>query len=170
VWSKLDAAKAFAMETDLSDPAVLKLPIRASGTLHDDLGDDYWKKLEAAVTPGLARQIDRMKPLVAVAQLSLRGLPATAPMDSTLLDHARRDHKSIVYLEPASSEAAILEKWMNARMLKEMLDDLAETDQVTKDMLAAYLTGDDERCSRCSNTSATRSSATAIPTPNSTRR
>jgi uncharacterized protein YbaP (TraB family) len=145
VWEKLVGAKSFAMETDLSDPAVLKLPFRSGGTLHEDLGDDYWHKLEAAVTPGMAHQIDRMKPLVAVSQLSLRGLPSTPPMDGVLLARAQKDGKQIVYLEPASREAAILEKWMNARALKEMLDDLAETDQLTKDMLAAYAAGDEAK-------------------------
>src|SRR5262245_35537683 len=50
-WQKLDAAKSFAMETDLSDPAVRNLTKRDAGTIHDDLGDEYWHKLEAAVTP-----------------------------------------------------------------------------------------------------------------------
>jgi uncharacterized protein len=145
VWEKLVAAKSFAMETDLSDPAVRKLPFRDGGTLHEDLGDDYWHKLEAALTPGGARQIDRLKPVVAVSQLSLRGLPPTPTMDSVLLARAQKDGKEIVYLEPASREAAILEKWMNARALKEMLDDLADTDQLTKDMLAAYVGGDDAK-------------------------
>lgn len=145
VWDKLVAAKSFAMETDLSDPAVAKLPFRNAGTLHDDLGDDYWHKLEAAVTPRLAAQIDRMKPLVAVSQLSLRGLPTTPPMDGVLLARAQKEGKAIVYLEPASREAAILEKWMNARALKEMLDDLDETKQLGEDMLAAYIAGDDAK-------------------------
>jgi uncharacterized protein len=145
VWQRLEAAKSFAMETDLSDPAVAKLPLRGGGTLHEDLGDDYWRKLEVAVTPDVARRIDRMKPLVAVAQLSLRGLPPTLPMDGALLDRAQKGGKSIVYLEPASREAEILEKWMNARALKEMLDDLGETEQLGKDMLAAYVSGDDAK-------------------------
>ena len=47
VWDKLDAAKTFAMETDLSAPGLAKTMFRETGTLKDDLGDDYWKKLEA---------------------------------------------------------------------------------------------------------------------------
>jgi uncharacterized protein YbaP (TraB family) len=145
VWDKLATAKSFAMETDLSDPSVAKLPFRDAGTLHDDLGDNYWQKLQAAVTPDVAAKIDRMKPLVAVSQLSLRGLPQTMPMDGALLSRAQKAGKDIVYLEPASREAEVLVKWMNARALKEMLDDLGETEQLSKDMLAAYVAGDDAK-------------------------
>jgi len=145
VWDKLAAARSFAMETDLSDPAIATLPLRDTGTLHEDLGAEYWQKLQDAVSPGIASRIDRMKPLVAVAQLSLRGLPPTLPMDGVLLDHAKRDGKPIVYLESASREGAILEKWMNARALKEMLDDLTDIERLSKDMLAAYLAGDDAK-------------------------
>src|SRR5688572_1105705 len=54
VWDKLDAAKTFAMEADLSDPSLAATIIRASGSLQQELGDEYWKKLEKAVGPAMA--------------------------------------------------------------------------------------------------------------------
>jgi uncharacterized protein YbaP (TraB family) len=142
VWAKLDEAKSFAMETDLSDPAVRAMTLRDGGTLHDDLGDAYWAKLETALTPPVAHQIDHMTPIVAVSALSLLDLPETKEMDTVLFDRAEREHKSIVYLETASSEVKVLVKWMTVRTLKEMLDDRAQAKALAGDMLAAYRRGD----------------------------
>jgi len=142
VWAKLDDAKSFAMETDVTDPAVRAMTLRDTGTLHDDLGDVYWAKLETALTPAIAHRIDHMTPVVAVSALSLLNLPVTPEMDTELLDRAEREHKSIVYLETASSEVKVLVKWMTVRTLKEMLDDLAEAKKASDDMLAAYRRGD----------------------------
>lgn len=142
VWAKLDDAKSFAMETDLSDPAVRAMTLRDRGTLHDDLGDAYWAKLETALGPDVAHRIDHTTPIVAVSSLSLLNLPDTPEMDSVLFDRAEREHKSIVYLEPASSEVKVLVKWMTVRTVKEMLDDLADAKKLSDDMLAAYRRGD----------------------------
>src|SRR5882724_1462150 len=82
VWQKLDAEPAFATETDLSDPSLAKdIMARPDGkTLHDELGDAYWKKLEAALTPDGAKRVNAMRPTIAATMLSMRGLPITEPM------------------------------------------------------------------------------------------
>ncbi|MBS1118912.1 MAG: GumN family protein [Deltaproteobacteria bacterium] len=144
VWDKLDAAARFAMETNLNDPALAGMGKRtAGGTLHDELGPEYWKKLEATVGSAMARGIDTMKPMIAATLLSLRGLPTTPPMDGVLHGRAINQHKEIVFLEEAAKEAAILEKWMDLRMLKMMLDEPEKGIQGSKDMLAAYAEGDE---------------------------
>lgn len=147
VWHKLDAEPAFAMETDLSDPSLAKdIMQRGDGkTLHDELGDSYWKKLEAALTPDVAKRVNAMRPTIAATMLSMRGLPPTAPMDGVLLGHAQNGKKQIHYLEPASVQVHALVRWMDARALEEMLDDLPYGDQMQKDMLAAYIAGDDAK-------------------------
>jgi hypothetical protein len=142
VWAKLDDAKSFAMETDLGDPAVRAMTIRDHGTLHDDLGDAYWAKLETALTPAGARRIDHTTPIVAASSLSLMNLPDTKEMDSVLFERAEREHKPIIYLEPASSEVKVLVKWLTVRTVKEMLDDLVVAKTDSDDMLAAYRRGD----------------------------
>lgn len=145
VWDKLDAAKSFAMETDLSDPALMKLLECTSCSLKRDLGPAYWKKLEAVVTPEVASRIEAMKPMVAATMMSMRGLPMTTQMDTLLLARAQSAKKPIVFLEEAKVEAAILEKWMNVKALKSMLDDIEGSDQHTRDMLDAYLAGDETK-------------------------
>lgn len=145
VWDKLDAAKTFAMETDLTDPSLMKITQCDKCSLHRDLGDAYWKKLEDALTPPIAKSVDGMKPMVAATVLSMKGLPQTAPMDGILLGRAQNQKKEIVYLELASKEAAVLEKWMNVKALRAMLDDAANLESNTKEMLDAYVAGDEQK-------------------------
>ncbi len=145
VWDKLDGGRAFAMETDLSDPALAKILECTSCSLRKDLGDAYWKKLETIVTPDVAARIEGMKPMVAATMMSMRGLPMTTQMDTLLLARAQSAKKQIVFLEAAAVEAAILEKWMNVKALKAMLDDIEGSDRHTKDMLDAYLAGDEKK-------------------------
>ncbi len=145
VWTKLDGAPTFAMETDLSAADTLDIKRHDGGTLHHDLGDAYWKKLEGALGAPTADGLDHMKPMIPATMLSMRGLPETPAMDSVLLGRATNEHKPIVYLEPLEAQTTVLDKWMNARALEEMLDDLQGNEQHAKDMVAAYIAGDDQK-------------------------
>lgn len=148
VWKRLDDAPAFAMETDLQSQAAIDSQSHMTltkGTLHDELGPDYWKKLEDALGPDVASRLDGMKPMVPATLLSMRGLPQTPPMDGVLRAHAENEHKQLVFLEDAAKDTAILEKWLDAKALKNILDDLDDGEKRQKDMLAAYVAGDDKK-------------------------
>jgi uncharacterized protein len=145
VWNKLDAAKTFAMEADLDDPAAASMIRPSARSLRDDLGDAYWKKLEDAMGPSVARAVDHLPPLVPAAALSMRGLPETAAMDKVLSTRAASEHKQLVFLEPATRQLAILGKWMDIRALKVLLDDLPESEQHARAMLDAYVAGDEQQ-------------------------
>jgi uncharacterized protein len=145
VFAKLSAAPTFAMETDLSDPAIAGMVQRSSGTLHEDLGPEYWKKLEDTLTPGVAKSIDAMKPMVAASLLAMRGVPMTPPMDRVLLARAEEQKKQIVYLEPATLQASVLEKYQGVRELKAMLDIVDTLPAKMQALLAAYVAGDETK-------------------------
>jgi uncharacterized protein YbaP (TraB family) len=145
VFQKLEQEPAFAMETDLADSAKLDIRRHDGKTLEDDLGPAYWKKLEDAIGASEAAHLRDLKPMIPATQLSLRGLPSTPPMDGFLRARAEKAHKKIVFLEPIEAQVTVLEKWMDARALKYMLDDLPEVEQQMKDMLAAYVAGDDAK-------------------------
>jgi len=145
VFEKLDASPAFAMETDLGDPVLAHLGERASGSLHQDLGPEYWRKLEDVLSPGIARRVDDKKAVIAATLLALKDLPVTAPMDGTLHARAAVKKKRLVYLEPAATEAAVLEEVMDTKMLKSMLDEPAAGSRQLKEMLAAYKAGDADK-------------------------
>ena len=145
VWRKLDEAPAFAMETDLSKAAALDVMRHDGGTLHADLGDAYWTKLEQALGADTAQRVDQMKPMIPATLLSMRGLPETPAMDGALFGRASNENKKIVYLEPIEAEERVLEKWMDVRALEAMLDDLPAGEQHSKDMLAAYIAGDEAK-------------------------
>lgn len=143
VWDRLEAAPTFAMETDLMDPALAKILECIGCSLRRDLGEEHWKKLEEVLGKDVAARIDPMKPMVAATMMSMRGLPSTTQMDTLLLARAQTRGKQIVYLEPAKHQAAMLEKWMNIKALKSMLDDVEGSERQTQQMLEAYVSGDE---------------------------
>lgn len=143
VWAKLDAAPAFAMETDLSDPVIMSSLQCMQCSLRADLGADYYAKLEKLLGAPIVERIDGMKPMVAATMLAMRGLPSTSQMDSLLLSRAQSHKARVTYLEPASHQAAMLEKHMNIKALKMMLDEPDKMLESTKRLLAAYIAGDD---------------------------
>ena len=143
VWSKLDAAPAFAMETDLDDTAASTALAPTTHSLREALGDAYWSKLESALGRDTARSVEYLPPLVPAASLSLRGLPPTPAMDKVLSARAAGEHKPIVFLEPASRQLAVLGKWFDIKALKMLLDELPTGEQHARDLLAAYIAGDE---------------------------
>jgi uncharacterized protein YbaP (TraB family) len=143
VWSALDAAPAFAMETDLDDNTAAPPP--ATGSLRAELGDDYWRKLEAALGPETAHDIEHLRPMIAAALVSLRGLPRTPQMDRVLSARAAGEHKPVVFLEPASHQLELLARWMDLRALKLMLDELPTGERHARAMLDAYVAGDERK-------------------------
>lgn len=145
VWDKLDAAPAFAMEMDPTQMAGVDLTRKDGKTLRDDLGEAHWTKLEDALGAAAAKQLLQMKPMVPATMLSVRALPPTPPMDGVLHGRAVSQKKKLVYLETLELEMAVLEKWMNTQALKDMLDDVPAAEQRAKDMLDAYLAGDERR-------------------------
>lgn len=143
VLARLDAAPAFAMETDTSDPALARALDRTDGrSLDAELGADTWAKLEAAVGTAIAGRLRSMKVSAALVVLDMRGIARTEPMDPFLLARAQQGKKEIVYLEPALKQLALLDRWMDARSLRAALDapDLQRAGTVK--MLNAYAAGD----------------------------
>ncbi|MBX3161035.1 MAG: TraB/GumN family protein [Deltaproteobacteria bacterium] len=146
VWQKLASARTFAMESDNSDPSLMELGRRASGSLAEDLGPAYFAKLERILGKDRAAAADPRSPVIAAIWMSTRELPPTdQAMDHALLEAARRDHKRVVYLELASRQVEMLERLLDVRMLKLMLDDPDGGAKMQREMLAAYLAGDADR-------------------------
>lgn len=145
VWKQLDAAPAFAMEVDPAQLTNLDLTRKDGKTLRDELGEDYWKKLEDAMGPALAKTMLEMKPMIPVTMLAMRGLPPTASMDRTLHTRAVNAKKKLVYLETVKHQLSALEQVMDARSLKDLLDDLNGAHERTKAMVAAYQAGDGDQ-------------------------
>ncbi len=145
VWEKLEASPAFAMETNAADASIMGLGKRTSGSLHEDLGPDYYKKLEVLLE-GRAPFVDKMKPVIAAVMLSMRGLPPTIlGMDTALQAHAQTKNKQVIYLEPAAKQAALLDRWMDIKALKLMIDTADQSLALTKGMVEAYVAGDDAK-------------------------
>jgi uncharacterized protein YbaP (TraB family) len=144
VWAALDKAKVFAMETNAMDPRLLTAMQRDDGkTLEDELGADYWAKLENAIGKEIAANFRGMKAMGPATILAVRGIPLTEPMDLALAKRAKQQGADTVFLEDAMLQMELLERWLDARMLKTMLDDLDETTAKNREMLDVYARGDE---------------------------
>lgn len=145
VWDKLDASPVLAVEADTSDAAALTLGQRkGGGSLRDDLGPAYWEKLEQQIGDrGVTYGLSSMKPVSAVIVLMLKAFPMVAPMDGEIKRRAQTANKKVEYLEAIAKQVALLEKWLDIRALKQMLDNPDETPTRSKAMIAGYIAGDD---------------------------
>lgn len=145
VFDHLGEAKTFVMEADTTDPS-LAMAMRRSdgGSLRNDLGPEYWKKLEDAITPRVAQSLDGMKPFGAMTVLIARDLPMTPPMDRVLFERAKAAGKPVHYLEQAIDQIAMIDPWMAPADVKALLDNRDIAKKLALQMLDAYRAGDDK--------------------------
>jgi uncharacterized protein YbaP (TraB family) len=84
--------------------------------------------------------------VIPAVMLSMKGLPMTGlAMDAALAARAESKNKQIIYLEPASKQAALLDRWMDVRSLKLLIDTSATSLELTKGMVDAYAAGDADK-------------------------
>ncbi|MGE0867225.1 MAG: TraB/GumN family protein [Kofleriaceae bacterium] len=145
VFDKLDASPTFAMETDISDPALANIASCNNCSLRRDLSKKQYETLEKALSPAMVAQFDKLKPMIATVALTVRMYTPTAPMDGVLFGRATNQNKRIVYLEPASVQVAALTKWADLRALKATLDDLEDSDRIATELFEAYVSGDEAK-------------------------
>ena len=143
VWDAFAAAKTFALEVDPTDQLSITGSKRTdASTLEDELGAEYWARLETLVGPS-AQSMRQMKPFAAVGMLQFKDMPQTPSMDVTFANKARDAKKQLVFLEPAALQIKLLEKWIDTRVLKQTIDDYDATKHMLEDALVAYMVGDD---------------------------
>jgi uncharacterized protein YbaP (TraB family) len=142
----LDKSERFAMEADINDPSLLADIMRTDGKkLSDELGPETWHKFACAIGPSTAARLENMKASTAATLLDVQGMAITQPMDMFLLMRAKKDGKGIVFLETAKKQLAILDKWMDARAIKEGVEDLDEGKQKNLELIADYVAGDEAK-------------------------
>lgn len=143
VHQRLEAAKIYVSETDTSEAASLGFGQRKNGgTLRDDLGPEYWAKLEKLFDGGVPPGTNQMHPAIPLIMLQFKDMPAHR-MDEELKRRARGAMKELVFLEPAAKQIALLEKWFDVRALKGFLDDPDLSG--SKTMADIYRSGDEAR-------------------------
>jgi uncharacterized protein YbaP (TraB family) len=147
VLTKVDKAERFAMEADLSDLTGLFTAImRTDGkTLSDELGPTVWKEFQCAVGEQQATAMQHMKASVAATLLDAQGLAPTTPMDLFLENRAQKGGKEVVFLEAAVKQLALLDKWMDARAIKEGLEEPDSARKSNLELISAYVAGDADK-------------------------
>ncbi|MCA9677548.1 MAG: TraB/GumN family protein [Kofleriaceae bacterium] len=152
VWDAFRAAKTLAVEIDILDPSLLQIGTRQDGsTLEQELGPEDWAKLVSVMGETLA---DSMQPMTAASAgvvLQVKYLPQTQPMDLAFVLEAKKSDKKMVYLEEASLQVAILDKWFDKRMLHGILAEADQLEQKSMELLAAYTSGDEAAIAKLSD-------------------
>lgn len=144
VMEAFASAKHLVVEADINNPALMTQVLRTDGkTLVDDLGAEAFAKFEAIVGGQQAMAAKRLKPAMAATLLQMQGLPQTGFMDVALMAKAKSDGKSVIFLEDATSQLALLEKWITPKAMLAMLDNLALLKTNNAQLLALYKAGDD---------------------------
>ena len=143
VLAKLDGARAFAMETDVSDPSVVKLLIRSDGKkLSDELSPEDWTKLKSVIGDNVAESMNTMKPFATLTTVAMKDLPMTSPMDAVLFQRAKAAGKPIVFLEEVSSQLAAIDPFATAADVHALLANLDHSRTQSLQMVKDYVAGD----------------------------
>lgn len=142
IWQTLERMPVVALEADLSQFGSLPVTRTDGTTLRDELGPEYWKKLEDAVGNQIASYLPPLKPAIAVMELSRIGLEQTPGIDDGVRARATELGKRFVYFETLAFQFRLFEKWFDTRELKSMLDHLPAVKATTVAMRTAYVTGD----------------------------
>ena len=148
VWKKLDDARAFAMETDLDSPASPTSCVTDGGSLHADLGDAYWKKLEDALgADDRAAQSISMKPMVPATLCRCAACRRRWRWTWRAVEPRQERHKPIVFLEPVEREAGRDARQVDgrARARGDARRAARAASSTRKEMLAPYVAGDEAK-------------------------
>lgn len=147
VWSYFDRATTLIEEANLQELDILQWTVRPDGpTLHQELGDGYWAKLEAILTPMQAGFLDTQATAVATLRVSGHGGSArdqAGPMDGELLVRAQGLKKKIEFLETGKFQSALFGELFDLAALKRLLDRKDELVPLNRQFLDAYVAGDE---------------------------
>jgi uncharacterized protein len=148
VWEYFDGATTLIEEANLQDLDLIQWTVRPDGpTLHQELGDEYWAKLEAMVTPMMAGFMDTQATAVAALRVSGYGGAArdsaAGPMDGELLVRAQGLKKKIEFLETGKFQSALFGDLFDLAALKRLLDRKDALKPLNRQFLDAYVEGDE---------------------------
>jgi len=140
-------SKTFVMETNIqaSQTQLLsRMNLPKGQTLDTLIGPEAWAKLEALYGER-ASAFKTMQPwmvAVGLVQMMIPSSMLSVPMDLLLLQRAQAKNQTIDYLETPEFQLNMLEKALDAKMLKEMLLEFEKERKNIKALLAAYRSGD----------------------------
>jgi uncharacterized protein YbaP (TraB family) len=148
VWKRFDAATTLVTEVDMKDLELSTWTIRPPGpTLRDELGEEYWSKLEGMAGPAQAAMLNLGSTAMAAMRVSGYGsvVPDTAPMDGMLRLRAEEHGKQLVFLEPAKQQGQMLTALNDLTSLRTLIDNRERLSDLNRQFFAAYENGDAEK-------------------------
>jgi uncharacterized protein len=149
VWKHFDAATTLIEEANIQDVEIMRWTVRPDGpTLRDELGDEYWAKLERVIGKIPAGLLDTQATPVAALRVSGFGggaRDAAGPMDGELLVRAQGLKKKIVFLETPQFHSKLFTELHDLASLRILLDRYTELEPLNRGFYEAYVDGDAER-------------------------
>lgn len=149
VWKRFDAAKTLIEEANIQDLEIMRWTVRPDGpTLREELGDEYWAKLEHVVGKMPAGFLETQATAVAALRVSGYGggaRDAAGPMDGELLVRAQGLKKKIAFLETPQFQSKLFTELHDLASLRMLIDRYAELEPLNRGFVDAYVDGDAER-------------------------
>lgn len=149
VWDYFDRSTTLIEEANLQQLDIIQWTVRPDGrpTLHQELGDDYWKMLEDTITPMQAGFLDTQATAVAALRVSGYGGGAAdknaGSMDGELLVRAQGLAKRIEFLETGAFQSQLFAELFDLATLKRLLDRRDRLKVLNSAFISTYLGGDE---------------------------
>jgi len=146
ILKTLDGAKTFVMETNIQasqNQLLSRMNLPEGQTLDTLIGPEAWAKLESLYGERAAalKTLQPWMVAVGLVQMMLPSSVLSIPMDLLLLQRAQGKGQVIDYLETPEFQLSMLEKTLDAKMLREMLLEYEEERANIKALLEAYRSG-----------------------------
>jgi uncharacterized protein YbaP (TraB family) len=150
VWDFFDQSTTLVEEANLQQLDIIKWTVRPDGspTLHQELGDAYWKMLEDTVTPMVAGLLDTQATAVAALRVSGYGGGVAdrnaGSMDGELLVRAQGLAKKVEFLETGAFQSELFGELFDLATLKRLLDRRDQLKALNPAFIRTYLDGDED--------------------------
>lgn len=150
VWDYFDHSTTLVEEANLQQLDIIQWTVRPDGspTLHEELGDAYWKMLEDTVTPMMAGFLDTQATAVAALRVSGYGGGVAdrnaGSMDGELLVRAQGLAKKIEFLETGAFQSQLFGELFDLATLKRLLDRRDQLKSLNPAFISTYLGGDED--------------------------
>lgn len=147
IWRALDDARALVMEADLTGPDALGLGMLPEGTTLDQLmkPEDWATVVQSlSLDEHEADAIKTLQPWMLVVQLTQTLVPDVASIEGELQKRATEQRKERAFLDTISTQAKLLERFMDIEYLLYFVTDLERQKKSLARGAEIYLSGDAE--------------------------
>lgn len=147
----LDASKVVVLEANLADVNQKELAktmmLPGGKSLEKMLGEEAFDDL-AEATGQMSVILDRLQPWAAYSELSRKMIGGGEAVDKMVEESARAQSKELVYLEGVEEQIGLLQKAVDAELLRYMVETREDQKKLLDELIAAYQAGDADKLAK----------------------